>query len=290
MADTFTVFPEGLIRIVESDTEIVKVKINNVFDEPVTAVSVRYDATLDTNECSSLTSFDSSFEIEAVCYGIQSKYAMVGVFVYFGDAESEECETCQPPDSASADSVYFNFMVPCGPVCDTLSPTALPTVSPTIAPSDVPTESPTLTHSSVPTVSLSPTDCIASTTADELEMIGMDASFSSFPEGLVQILKSDGETVSVRVNNVFEKRVTGVSVRYDLDLDTNECSTMTSFDASFDIEAVCYGIDASYASFSIVVYFGDAVSEECETCQPPDSSSSDTVFFNYDVPCIPVCV
>eukprot|EP00934_Nitzschia_sp_Nitz4_P006094 Nitzschia sp. Nitz4//scaffold85_size83877//127//6296//NITZ4_005215-RA/size83877-snap-gene-0.12-mRNA-1//-1//CDS//3329559095//6084//frame0 len=289
MEDTFTSFPEGLVQVVASNGETVSVKINNVFEDSVSALSIQYDSAIDSKECSMQTSFDSPITVEAVCFGNNVNVALVNVAVYFGDANSEECETCQPPESSSSDTVFFSYEIPCIPVCETAAPSAGPSAGPSSGPTATPTIGSTPSPTAGPTISNAPTSCLDTFAVNELEKIGMEDTFTSFPEGLVQTVASDGETVSVKVNNVFDSSVTAVSIHYDSAIDTKECSMQTSFDIPITFDAVCYGMDASFAVVNVVVYFGDANSEECETCQPPESSSSDTVFFSYEIPCIPVC-
>jgi hypothetical protein len=142
-----------------------------------------------------------------------------------------------------------------------------------------------------PTASLAPTPCIEKAEAKEVDIIGMDSDFSSFPEGLLEIVDQNGDSVSVMIHNVFSASVKQIAVHYHEDIVTEICDYKAeTWVEPITIDAFCYGLDAKFTEISIVVYFGsDAVSKECQSCQPPVEGSPDTVFLSYEVPCLPVC-
>jgi hypothetical protein len=178
--------------------------------------------------------------------------------------KTEECEQCSSPDDGSFDTVLFSYEIDCRPVCETEAP------------------------SNSPSVNNAPSACIESEAPKEMELAGMQNNFTSSPEGLLKITDQRGDGVSFEVNNVFTESVTQISVRYHMDVDTEDCDVRTSFDGTLDFDAFCYGLDSKWTDVSIIVYFGDeVVSEECESCQAPSNDSVDTVYFGFVLPCIP---
>ena len=110
-----------------------------------------------------------------------------------------------------------------------------------------------------------------------------------FPDSLIKITKQGITTATFVVNDVFDLKVTSVSVQYRSDTGIFDCVNFGKVQDgwTFPVEAVC--VDGM-TQVNVVVDFGQqGTSEACEQCSPPDDASISTVFYSYEIDCYPVC-
>jgi len=110
-----------------------------------------------------------------------------------------------------------------------------------------------------------------------------------FLEGLITITKQGIVDATFVVNDVFESKVTSVSVQYRSDSGTFDCLNFGEVQNGWTIPVAAVCVDG-VTQVNVVVDFGQQrTSEACEQCMPPDVASRSTVFYSYEIDCYPVC-
>lgn len=213
-------------------------------------LSVSYYETLSSQSC-------VSQDVESATYTAYCVEGVAEVSVYISTAngiEAEPCEECQAPMDTAVGSVAFYFQVPCEVECEDV-----------VAPSPAPTLC---------------EDRIAE--PDWLETVGANFDHES---GYVEIVAHDTDSVSFKVNELWEGEVKMLSVRYDESLSSSVCIQQSDPVGTYTAHCV-----EGTADISIYVVIGDGYEVElCEECQAPASTSDAMAAYYFELPCEVIC-
>ena len=195
------------------------------------------------------------------------------------------------------------------PVAATDDPTASPTKSPTKAPTGSPTKSPTKAPTGSPTgspvtpatpapvglappvpTSFAPTPCYPEEAIFVAERLGV-AEGINLPDDAVQIAKNDGDSVTIRVSQVWvEGKMRMLSVRYRDETETSVCDKNINVDADTTEEFTATCVEKT-ARVSVYITKGASQAfnpTECDGCESPDADTDSFLgAYHLEIDCDP---
>jgi len=130
-----------------------------------------------------------------------------------------------------------------------------------------------------------PTNCYDRLEVDPVNQVGLE---TEFPEGSLVIVGHNGSHVDFEVTQSFTDDSMKLSVRYyDSHFETTcDYSSDVSAGAVLQYSAQCVH---GYADITVFVFFGSVSDEECQKCEVPDSSDTDSAAYHFEIPCDSDC-